>query len=151
MYRRILVPLDGSAAATTGLHEALRLASEHGARLHLLHVVDNPPMRVEMSASTSFEELRENRRRHGKRLLAAAHRAAADAGAPADTALREVMRTRIADVIIEEAGACGCDLIVMGTQRRRGVHRLTLGSDAGRVARLSAVPVMLVREQAVAA
>ena len=151
MYRRILVPFDGSAAATLGLHEALGLAVEHGARLHLLHIVDNPPMRVEMSATTSPEELRANRHRHGKRLLDEAHRVAAAAGAPADTALREVARTRIADAIVEEALECGCDLIVMGTQRRRGMERLTFGNDTGRVARLSPVPVLLVREQAVAA
>lgn len=151
MYRRILVPLDGSAAATLGLHEALGLAVEHGARLHLLHIVDNPPMRVEMSATTSAEELRANRHRHGKRLLAEAHRVAAAAGAAADTALREVARTRIADAIVEEARECGCDLIVMGTQRRRGMERLTFGNDTARVARLSPVPVLLVREQAAAA
>ena len=151
MYRRILVPLDGSAAATLGLHEALGLAVEHGARLHLLHIVDNPPMRVEMSATTSAEELRANRHRHGKRLLAEAHRVAAAAGAAADTALREVARTRIADAIVEEARECGCDLIVMGTQRRRGMERLTFGTDTARVARLSPVPVLLVREQAAAA
>jgi nucleotide-binding universal stress UspA family protein len=151
MYRRILVPLDGSAADTLGLHEALGLAVEHGARLHLLHIVDNPPMRVEMSATTSPEELRANRHRHGKRLLAEAHRVAAAAGAAADTALREVARTRIADAIVEEASECGCDLIVMGTRRRRGMERLTFGNDTARVARLSPVPVLLVREQAAAA
>ena len=151
MYRRILVPVDGSAAAELGLHEALALAAEHGGRLHLLHIVDNPPMRVEMSATTSPEELRENRHRHGKRLLAEARRLAARAGTPADTALREVTRTRLADAIVEEAHACGCDLIVMGTPRRRGFDRLTFGSGGARVARLSPVPVLLVREQAAAA
>jgi nucleotide-binding universal stress UspA family protein len=151
VYQRILVPIDGSAAATLGLHEALGLAIEHGARLHLLHIVDNPPMRVEMSATTSPEELRANRHRHGKRLLADAHRLAAAAGAPADTALREVAHTRLADAIVEEARDCGCDLIVMGMQRRRGMERLTFGNDSGRVAQLSPVPVLLVREQAAAA
>ena len=116
-----------------------------------LHIVDNPPMRVEMSATTSPEELRENRLRHGKRLLAEARRLAAGAGTPADTALREVTRTRLADAIVEEADACGCDLIVMGTPRRRGLDRLAFGSGGARVARLSPVPVLLVREQAAAA
>jgi len=150
VYQRILVPIDGSTAAERGLHEALALAAEHGARLHLLHVVDNPPMRVEMSATTSAEELRANRQRHGKRLLAEARRVAARAGTPADTALREVARTRLADAIVEEAVACGCDLIVMGTPRRRGFDRLTFGSGAALVARLSPVPVLLVHEQAAA-
>jgi nucleotide-binding universal stress UspA family protein len=37
-----------------------------------------------------------------------------------------------------------CDLIVMGTHGRRGLKRLTLGSDAELVVRHSPVPVMLV-------
>ncbi len=39
MYRRILVPVDGSSTASRGLREALRLARAHKARLVLLHLV----------------------------------------------------------------------------------------------------------------
>ena len=151
MYQRILVPIDGSAAATLGLHEALGLAIEHGARLHLLHIVDNPPMRVEMSATTSPEELRANRHRHGKRLLAEPQRRAAAAGPRAHSALGVVAHPRAASAWVGLARDCGCDLIVMGMQRRRGMERLTFGNDSGRVAQLSPVPVLLVREQAAAA
>ena len=151
MYHRILVPLDGSASATLGLHEALGLATEHHARLHLLHVVDNPPLRDEMTSTTSAAELRDNRRRHGRHLLAQAQRAAADAGTPADTALREVAQTCIADAILDEAESSGCDLIVMGSLVRRGLNRLLFASQAERVARASPVPVLLVRPHAAAA
>ena len=40
MYSRILVPIDGSPTSQPGLDEALALARELGARLHLLNVVD---------------------------------------------------------------------------------------------------------------
>jgi nucleotide-binding universal stress UspA family protein len=148
MYHRILVPLDGSASAMLALQEALGLATQHHARLHLLHVVDNPPLRVEMSATTSASELRDNRRRHGKDLLAQAQRDAADAGAPADTALREVAQTCIADAILAEADSARCDLIVMGSLVRRGLNRLLFAGQAERVARTSPVPVLLVRPHA---
>src|SRR6266850_51066 len=39
-YRRILVAVDGSAAAGKGLREALRLAKEERAQLFILHVVN---------------------------------------------------------------------------------------------------------------
>jgi nucleotide-binding universal stress UspA family protein len=40
MYRRILVPVDGSAISTLGLRHAIALAKSQRARLRVLHVVD---------------------------------------------------------------------------------------------------------------
>lgn len=42
MYQKILVPIDGSTTATAGLDEAIKLARVCGARLRLLHLVDEP-------------------------------------------------------------------------------------------------------------
>jgi nucleotide-binding universal stress UspA family protein len=39
-YRRVLVAVDGSAAAGKGLREAIRLAQEERAQLVILHVVN---------------------------------------------------------------------------------------------------------------
>ena len=51
------------------------------------------------------------------------------------------------DLILDAARAPGISLIVMGTHGRRGLRRLTLGSDAELVLRESPVPVLLVRAQ----
>jgi nucleotide-binding universal stress UspA family protein len=40
MFRRILVPIDGSYALNLGLEEAIEMAMDQDARLCLLHVVD---------------------------------------------------------------------------------------------------------------
>jgi nucleotide-binding universal stress UspA family protein len=40
MYRRILVPIDGSVTSSIGLEEAARLANHCGASLRLIHAVD---------------------------------------------------------------------------------------------------------------
>ena len=40
MYKRILVPIDGSPTSSRGLDEALALARLTGASLRLVHVVD---------------------------------------------------------------------------------------------------------------
>ncbi len=40
-YRRILAATDGSAAATRGLREAIRLSQAEGAQLFILHVVND--------------------------------------------------------------------------------------------------------------
>jgi nucleotide-binding universal stress UspA family protein len=51
----------------------------------------------------------------------------------------------VCDLILKEAASAGIGLIVMGTHGRRGLSRLTLGSDAELVLRESPVPVLLVR------
>ena len=153
MYHHILVPLDGSATANRGLIEAIGLALDQKACLHVLHVVDDSPVVVQMSSATNHEQTERARVRmssqleYGAALLGKAKRAAADAGVQAETRLREIAQERIAEVIVEEAAKVGCDLIVMGTHGRRGISRLMMGSDAELVVRISRVPVLLVRQE----
>jgi nucleotide-binding universal stress UspA family protein len=40
MYKRILVPVDGSPASALGLREAVRFAKDQRARLRIIHIVD---------------------------------------------------------------------------------------------------------------
>ena len=80
-------------------------------------------------------------------LLAQAKVLALAQGIEAETVMREVSQGRIADVILEEVQSGACDLIVMGTHGRRGVSRITMGSDAEQVVRMSPVPVLLVRHE----
>jgi len=44
MYKRILVPIDGSPTSIRGLDEAIALAKLCGASLRLVHVLDRVPM-----------------------------------------------------------------------------------------------------------
>jgi nucleotide-binding universal stress UspA family protein len=148
MYHRLLVPLDGSAPSERGLHEAIRLAADQKATLFLLHVLDDYPMLSEGTSARSYEATLNRMRRHGSELLAKANDAAAEAGIHAKTVLREVSPATVADAILDEAVKLGCDLIVMGTHGRRGVSRLTMGSEAELVVRMSPVPVLLVRKEA---
>ena len=147
MYRKILVPLDGSHTSRLGLQEAIRLAKEFKtpAQLRLLHVIDDFPMLVEMSSVISFEKARQALRDHGHTILDQARQLAAACDVQADHSLREVTGARIARAVIDEATENGCDLIVMGTHGRRGLSRLALGSDADLVVGESPIPVLLVR------
>jgi len=147
MYHRILVPIDGSPTAERGLHEAIRLASEQKGKLRLLHVIDDFPALMEMSTIANFEAGLKKMREYGASVLAAGKAVALRSEVEVDTILREVMRGRIADVVIEEAKKAASDLVVMGTHGRRGFSRLAMGSDADLVVRGSPVPVLLVRQQ----
>ncbi len=149
MYQKILVPLDGSPTSDHGLRVALELANDQKekARLVLLHVVDDFSMLVEMSAVANYQQMLDGLRRYGQELLTQAKNTAQALGIDADVVSREVTQQSIADVILEEARSVSCDLIVMGTHGRRGVRRMTMGSDAEQVVRSSLVPVLLVRHE----
>ncbi|HEX2333001.1 MAG TPA: universal stress protein [Burkholderiales bacterium] len=147
-YRKILVAVDGSTASAKGLREALRLAKAEGARLFILHVVDEYPAFAAldgMMAGAPGADLVPALREGGKRVLARAKTTAEKAGVPAKAVLREMLSGPAAYPIVREARKLGADLIVLGTHGRRGVRRLVLGSDAEQVVRTASVPVLLVR------
>ena len=148
MYKRILVPLDGSPTAERGALEAIRLATGQSATLFFLHVVDDFRMLVEMTSVRSYDEMLKGLRHYGLEVLAKARHAAEAAGVHRESLLREVTNERVAQVIIDQAKQHGCDLIVMGTHGRRGFNRIAMGSEAEQVARTSPVPVLLVRQDA---
>jgi len=145
MYQRILVPLDGSAPSERGFAEALSLARAFDASLVLLHVIESYPMMIEMASATTWEQVGSGLRDEGQRVLDQAHEAAQSAGVASETHLEEVSAARVCDVIVEQARAHRCDLIVMGTHGRRGVERAVVGSDAERVIRQAPCAVLLVR------
>ena len=141
-YRRILVPVDGSATAAAGLREAMRLAKDSkGARLQLVHVVDqHSAVMTSVESAYYIDEMMDTLRKSGQRLL---NRVVAQAGKAG--VLLETLTGPAAEPIVGQAKKWGADLIVLGTHGRRGVRRLVLGSDAEQVVRSSPVPVMLVR------
>jgi len=145
MYKRILVPVDGSATANRGLKEALRLAKAHRARLCLLHVVEEFFIAQAGEAVVYAEEMFDALRANGRKILTRAEAAARNRGVPARPVLVESIAQPVAEVIVRQARRWKADLIVLGTHGRRGLRRVVLGSDAEHVVRLTPVPVLLVR------
>ena len=148
VYRKILVPIDGSATSTRGLAEAIRLARDQRAALRLVHVLDElivtPGAETVVYLDNTVDLLREA----GEQILARAKTMVQEAGVQAECVVREIMGGRAADAVVAEARSWGADLIVLGTHGRRGVGRLVMGSDAEEVVRTAPVPVLLVRANA---
>ena len=147
MFKRILLPLDGSAPARAGLDQALALAKSEGARLRLMHVVDENALMQGMEPAFNVGELLAALAEEGRKLLAGASAAARRRGVKADAVLYELRLGRVADRIIREAKNWRADLIIMGTHGRRGLGRLVMGSDAESVLRESPVPLLLVKDR----
>ena len=151
MYSRILVPVDGSPTSKRGLDEAIALAAKLGSTLHLLNVVDARLLIGEVSAYSPPEQLLEDWRAAGDKLLIDAVEQARAKGVSANSVVRCDPGLRVCDMIVQEARNTDCSLIVMGTHGRRGLKRMALGSDAELVLRESPVPVLLVRGETPAA
>ncbi len=144
LYRRILVPVDGSPTSMAGLKEALRLAKNQHAKLCLLHVVDETIVFSTPEGGINMEPILEDMKRGGKQLLQRAEKLALAQGVKPESDLRESVGARVADAITWQAKRWRADLIVMGTHGRRGVNRMLMGSDAELVVRNVSVPVLLV-------
>ena len=145
VYKRIMVPVDGSATSTAGLNQALRLARDQKAKLKLIHIVDELMIFGSSGAGINIEPVLESMKRAGRRVLKRAAKLAASRGVRPESELWENAKGRVAEVLVARAKRWRADLIVMGTHGRRGVNRLLLGSDAELVVRNSPVPVLLVR------
>jgi len=156
MYKRILVAIDGSDTSDLALREAVGLAKDQNAVLRLVHVVDvtppppymttteiSPPLVAQFPLADYQKALQEA----GEKLLATRATTAREAGVKVDTRLITVgtLGERIYDAIEEESKQWPADLIVVGTEGRRGFQRLMLGSVAEGVARIATKPVLLIR------
>ncbi len=145
MYQRILVPIDGSDTSQHALLEALKLG-DSSAQLRLVHVSEEIyALDAEGYAYIDYAVLREAVHHSGERLLEQAAKKVEQEGRKAETALLETDGERIPNVIAEDAKRWQADVIVIGTHSRSGLSRLLLGSVAEGVARVAAVPVLLVR------
>lgn len=152
MFKRILVPVDGSATSNQGLQQAIQLAKDQKATLLLLHVVDESPLVQSAVASGGlFTDLLDSLTQNGKKILLKSEELARQKRVRTQTTLVENWLGPVADAILKSAKKLRADLIVIGTHGRRGGARLIMGSDAENVVRQSNVPVLLIRSKTRAA
>lgn len=146
MYKRILVPVDGSSTSIQGLREAIKLARNQGAEILLLHVVDEWRVAAGDIAAVNLDAGSKALREAGTELLKQAETQVREAGVTVHTALLEELGVPVGECIVQRAQEWPADLIVCGTHGRQGVSRLLLGSSAEYIVRHTSVPVLLVRE-----
>ena len=144
-YRRILVPVDGSATSLRGLSEAVALAKRERGRIFLVHVLDEFFVLAAPEAAVYSESVIEDLQRGGRRVLERAEARVRAAGLQVSSVMPETVGGRAGDEIVRQAKKLKADLIVIGTHGRRGIKRLALGSDAEQVVRNAPVPVLVVR------
>jgi nucleotide-binding universal stress UspA family protein len=145
VFKHILLPMDGSALAEAAADAIIELARRTGARLTAVHVMTLLHLfNYEPGVTESVhEEVRKDRERHSRKVLAAIAERAAAAGVPCDAIL--VPSDSVHEAIIEEARKQRCDLIAMATHGRKGIKALLLGSVTQKVLAYSTIPVLVFR------
>ncbi|HEX7689760.1 MAG TPA: universal stress protein [Burkholderiaceae bacterium] len=151
MYSRILVPIDGSEPSQCGLREAIAIARQNGSTLVLLHVVTQLPMPIGDPGAFSYRQVWDMLEHAGREIVEKSAKEAAAAGVANEQRLVDGGAGPVCDVVVAQAAAERCELIVMGTHGRRGMKRLAMGSDAELVVRHAGVPVLLVKPRDFAA
>ena len=151
MFRKIMVPVDGSPTSNLGLEAAIKLAKDQKATLFLFHVVDEALLIQDspvFGASAYIDRLLTDLVSAGKQVLADAEAKVRKHRISTRSLLLENVAASTADLIVKQAKKWKADLIVLGTHGRRGIRRLVMGSDAEGVIRTTPVPVLLVRATA---
>jgi nucleotide-binding universal stress UspA family protein len=144
MYKRIVVPLDGSKLAEEVLAHVRALASCLGSEIMLVRVTTYPSydyLMADPSAAASLQtSLEGEASEYLEDLVDSLHRAGFQAQAEVVT-----VGGPVADAIITYAHKVQADLIAMSTHGRTGPSRWFLGSVADRVVRGAGVPVLMIR------
>ncbi len=150
MFEQVMTAVDGSPTSNRGLKAAIGLAANQHASLTILHIVDDMAS-VSYVGDMSYvpasyvDDLLEQLRANGRRILAKAEAAARDSGVAARTLLVEAKGATVAEAILAQARRSRADVIVLGTHGRSGLRRVLMGSDAETVLRETRIPVLLVR------
>ena len=142
MYKRALIPLDGSPVGETILPFILEIAGPLDMDVVLLRVVHPvPPMVIEGSRHVVIEDV-SARRVDAEEYLAPLAVELRGKGVRVETSVRRGMP---AAEILAAAKEVEADLIAMTTHGRSGLGRLMFGSVAEEVLRHSDIPVFLMR------
>ena len=146
MYRKILVPLDGSKLAECVFpHVEALIQGCQAKEIVFIRVVEPISLLVTgeyIPAAVDIEQLLSSMTAEAEGYLKALVQGFKRDGADLKW---EVKSGRVVEILVDYAVDHGIDLIVIATHGRSGVSRWVWGSVADRVLRSSCVPVLMVR------
>ncbi len=144
--RQILAPTDFSECSKQAVAYAYELAQAFGAKLLLLHVIEELPSYIGFIPQGGVAMILANLERQAQLDFA-------EVLPEAEAAEVEVTRQAVVGYpsheIVKVAAAEKVDLIVIATHGRTGFSHLVMGSVAERVVRTAPCPVMTIRPMAV--
>jgi nucleotide-binding universal stress UspA family protein len=144
MYKRILVPTDGSEITTRAIAAGVGLAKALGAEIDTICVKEPFPYgAVAEIQPTPPQEFFDAQERAAARHVRAVIDACDAAGVVCHAVTIEGLQPW--EAIVEHAEKAGCDLLVMGSHGRSGLASLFLGSETQDVLKHTKIPVLVIR------
>lgn len=147
MFRRILVPLDGSRFAEHALPHAVALARRARAVLELVSVTTPPFSSTHLRGVRLYDDelVRQSATVHHEYVAACARRVRDASGLSCEDL---VLVGPVLERLVEHVAAAGVDLVVMTTHGGGSPATSWLGSVSDRMVREATVPLLLVRPSA---
>ena len=137
MINKILVPVDGSESSQRALDLALDIAKKYEAELSILTIVEF----IGLPAEVIPAYVQATNKYYREVLAKAVEKA--------EKSLKKVSGKLLEgyppDIIVNEAGKGGCDLIVMGRRGQGHLAHTLLGSVSDRVADSAPCPLLIVK------
>jgi nucleotide-binding universal stress UspA family protein len=144
MFKRILVPTDGSDITAHAVDTAIQLAKVHGAQLLTLSVMEPfPYSAVSEIQPVPPQEFIDAQQRVASQRVESVSAAAAAQGLSCKAHTTEALHAW--EAIVDHAKAENVDLIVMASHGRKGFAALLLGSEAQKVVTHIQTPVLIVK------
>lgn len=145
MFKKILVPVDGSDTSIAAMGRAVALARAFDGTVTAVSVIDPYPFTgVGTDLAYGQEQYLVAANNEAAAALDAARHAASGLGYQVEVLVVE--GHAIHRGIVETAENIDADLIVMGSHGRRGLEKLVLGSVTQRVLGDATIPVLVVRD-----
>lgn len=145
MFKKILVPTDGSTLSEMAITKAIAFAKSINAQVYGFHASREYAVPVHGVDIYSAEEFREFSDRQARNYLAGIETKAKEAGVPCTTGFTVSFTPYSA--IIDAAKDQNCDLIFMASHGRRGLSGLLLGSETQKVLTHCHIPVLVYRDE----
>jgi nucleotide-binding universal stress UspA family protein len=145
MYKRILVPVDGSEKAALAALHAAELASKLGSELFLFHVAPSLPPSLDTAPDLSSgvqKEIMDDLSKQGKIIL---NKVKDDLVAYGVNIHTDVALGHPAEEIIKKAKYINCELVVMGSRGLGEIKGILMGSVSNKVTKHACCPVLIVR------
>lgn len=145
MFKRILLPTDGSELSLKAIDTGIALAARLESRVYAFHVIAPFPTSAYFATFVQANEpsYTSEAIANAERYLSQVRERAEAAGVPCDGSYETDARPYSA--IVAASRKHQCDLIVMASHGWRGFDRLLLGSETHKVILNGDVPVLVYR------
>lgn len=142
MFKKILVPVDGTHSCEKAFSYAIELAHKFSAELILFNAQEISPSIAWVNDPIAYQQIVIDPDKIAKDILEKALASFEGSNIPISTAFA------IGDpayTILDQCEQLGCDAIVMSTHSNKAIKRFLLGSVTDKVVHHSKVSVLIVR------